>query len=322
MIRQVTRLILATVLVLGCATRKLTPGYPGPVPLPQSISHSFSYEKDIGVVDSTLIRQTPDYALTRVRMERGEKASPIVMDYFKNLTPGKKAVILVLPILGGENVHANQFALFFAENGYSGIVLHRQKDFKSWFNFDTVDEMTRDVVVDIRKVLDWIDTRPELSAESIGILGISLGGMGALFSAAVDPRIKAAVIMLTGGDIPYILTHSDEKRIREKRIPYMKKEMLTPEMFHARMKETIGLDPLGVAPYMDAEKVLLMLALFDRVIPFETGQALQRAMGGPETVYLFSGHYTAGLFFSHAKRKSLTFFNKHLASETIVPGYR
>ncbi len=316
MIRQFLILTLVTALACGCAKLGVNPNYQGPAPLPQSIGQAFYYDKKVRVVDTSVTRQTPHYDLTRVRMERQARgAGPIVVDYFKNKTPGKKAVILVLPILGGKNVHANRFARLFAENGYSSIVVHRQKDFRSWFNFDTIDEMTRNMVVDIRKVLDWVETRPELSAEKIGIVGISLGGMGAIFSSAVDPRIRAAVIMLTGGDFPYILTHSNEKRIREKRIPYMEKEKLSKEMFHARMKESIRLDPIAVATFVDARKVLLMLALFDRVVPFKTGKALQQKMGGPETIYLFSGHYTASLFFSYAKRVSLNFFNKRFFSE-------
>ena len=307
-------LVLAAALACGCAKQSLNPDYRGPAPLPRSISQVFLYEKNLNGTDETVTRRTSGYDLIRLRVAREPGEAPVVADYFKNKAPGKNSLILVLPILGGKNTHANKFALFFTENGYSSVVVHRKKDFRDWFDFDSIDQMTLSAVTDIRRVLDWAGTRPEIDAASIGITGISLGGMGALFATAVDPRIKAAVIMLTGGNFPYILTHSGEKRIREKRIPYMERERLTKERFHARMKVSVKLDPMGVAPYMDARKLLLILAVFDRVIPSETGRALQRKMGGPETVYLFTGHYSSGLFFSHVKRKSLGFFNRSLGS--------
>jgi dienelactone hydrolase len=49
-------------------------------------------------------------------------------------------------------------------------------------------------VLDALRVVDYLSTRQEIDADAIGIMGISGGGMHAFFSAAIDPRIKAAVI--------------------------------------------------------------------------------------------------------------------------------
>ncbi len=46
---------------------------------------------------------------------------------------------------------------------------------------------------DIRTV-DYLVTRPEVDRERIGCLGISMGGYRSIFLAALDPRIKAAVV--------------------------------------------------------------------------------------------------------------------------------
>ena len=49
-------------------------------------------------------------------------------------------------------------------------------------------------VYDVMRTIDLIATRPELDAERIGCVGISGGGTCTLFSAALEPRIKAAFV--------------------------------------------------------------------------------------------------------------------------------
>jgi dienelactone hydrolase len=49
-------------------------------------------------------------------------------------------------------------------------------------------------VLDGKRLVDWLGTRPEVDRARIGAMGISGGGMHTLFSVALDPRLKACVI--------------------------------------------------------------------------------------------------------------------------------
>jgi len=49
-------------------------------------------------------------------------------------------------------------------------------------------------VWDVIRAIDYLETRKEVKASSIGVMGISGGGMTSLFSSALDERIKAAVV--------------------------------------------------------------------------------------------------------------------------------
>jgi len=49
-------------------------------------------------------------------------------------------------------------------------------------------------VFDVMRTIDWIETRNELDASRVGCMGISGGGTCTTFSAALEPRIKAAMI--------------------------------------------------------------------------------------------------------------------------------
>jgi len=47
---------------------------------------------------------------------------------------------------------------------------------------------------DVIRTIDWIETREELDAGRVGLMGISGGGTITTFAAALEPRIKAAMI--------------------------------------------------------------------------------------------------------------------------------
>ena len=49
-------------------------------------------------------------------------------------------------------------------------------------------------VYDVMRTVDWIATRKELDAGRVGCMGISGGGTCTLFSAALEPRIRAAMV--------------------------------------------------------------------------------------------------------------------------------
>jgi dienelactone hydrolase len=49
-------------------------------------------------------------------------------------------------------------------------------------------------VWDVMRTIDWIESRAELDAKRVGCMGISGGGTCTLFSAALEPRIKAAFV--------------------------------------------------------------------------------------------------------------------------------
>jgi dienelactone hydrolase len=65
-------------------------------------------------------------------------------------------------------------------------------------------------VHDVMRTIDWIQTRKELDATRVGCMGISGGGTCTLFSAALDPRIRAAMVsgyLCTFKDSVFSLSH-------------------------------------------------------------------------------------------------------------------
>jgi dienelactone hydrolase len=48
--------------------------------------------------------------------------------------------------------------------------------------------------LDVMRTVDWIETREDLNSSRLGVVGISGGGTAALFSAALEKRIRAVMV--------------------------------------------------------------------------------------------------------------------------------
>ena len=232
---------------------------------------------------------------------------------------GPLPVVLVFPISGGGYFVETYFAEALYRQGFAAIIVRREHhpDFQSG---EAINAALREGVLDYRRVLDWVCSRPEFDPGRIGVLGTSMGAIKATLLTGVDPRVRVAVLGLVGGNLPYILAHSTEgssrgggiTKLREK---YMEKHKITREQFYEGLKKTITWDPDRVAPAVPPRKVLLVLGTCDTVVPTETGRELRRKLGKPETIYIVSGHYTAIIYLPYIRSQALKFFKKHLAAE-------
>ena len=68
-----------------------------------------------------------------------------------------------------------------------------------------------DTVWDILRLIDYLQSRPDVDAKRIGLSGISKGGIETYLAAAVDPRIAAAVPFIGVQDFQWALDHHDWK---------------------------------------------------------------------------------------------------------------
>ena len=105
---------------------------------------------------------------------------------------------------------ANQhYALELARRGYVTIVFdalcfHERQDaagklkgadyerYEAMYRITEGKSLQAKYVWDARRALDYLETRPEVDASRLGMIGHSLGGQETLFTAAIDTRIRAA----------------------------------------------------------------------------------------------------------------------------------
>ena len=64
-----------------------------------------------------------------------------------------------------------------------------------------------DTVYDVGRLVDYLQTRPDVDAARIGLMGFSKGGMETYLAAATDPRITAAVPCISVQSFAWELEH-------------------------------------------------------------------------------------------------------------------
>ncbi len=307
-------LLLVLLPSTGCLHLSL-PKTPRPAePLPASALSQFVISGDTTFTSSeTTIEIQPRYTLLRVELVPAHDSplTNIYLDYYR-LPRDKSPVIVLLPISGGHYEPESIFARYFVRRGFAVLLVRRREFSNQTPTLEAVNAGLKEPVTVNKTVLDWIQTRPELDAERIGLFGISVGGIQGALLASLDQRISAAALGLTGGDLPFVLARSTEKGISKPRAAFLREHNMGLDEFEAGLRKTITCDPILCAQYADPEKILLVLAMCDRVVPFKKGWELRQGMGRPETVLLPTGHYTAALCIPYVERTCLRFFRKHL----------
>ena len=307
----------------GCLSTKFKPRALSLPALPENLRAQIDYPKaSIISVEKPVASPNPKY-----RIRHFELTVPFVV-YGSNKTveldcytpPSDKPlpVILIFPVSGGGYSIEQLFARYYYRKGYDTIIVYREapaeRDPKTG---EQINQMLRQSVLDNKRVVDWVETRPEYDPNKIGVLGTSMGSFKATFLVATDPRIKAAVLGLTGGNFPYILAHSTEgswhhKGLTRHRDEWLSEHHINRKEFQQLLEKEIVWEQNAVAPGIDPRKVLMILATCDTVVPARTGRELRRLIRKPDTLFVVSGHYTAYLYLPRIKSKILRFFNERL----------
>jgi dipeptidyl aminopeptidase/acylaminoacyl peptidase len=191
----------------------------------------------------------------------------------------------------------------------AAAIVHREKRPK----VPTAEEMKHlmhQAILRNKQVIDWVETQKEFDSKRIGVLGTSMGGINGAMLVGVDSRINSAVLALAGCDIPYILAKSKDRGVQRYQKTYMGEHGVSSDEMYEQLKMLLEWDPKNLAPYVDPGRELLILGVCDKVVPFKKGMELRRAMGGPETKLVLSGHYTAVLYIFDIRHSAYQFFKK------------
>jgi dienelactone hydrolase len=245
-----------------------------------------------------------------------DPSGSIEFEYYDVDGDARTPVVVLLPVFNGQLKIPRFFARYFANQGWAAVVVTRGRD-----PLDALTEpesAVRANLQDYRRVLDWVELEPELDATRIGVFGVSLGAMDAVMLTALDHRVNSLVVAMAGGDLSYLLANTNYRRV-VRTIDDMANELGTSR---AALGEKLGaamkLDPLTVAPYIDAERVFMVLARTDAIIPFKAQEELRETMGSPESMYLLTGHRTSVVYFPKVRTAAYEFFARRFALQQVA----
>ena len=251
-----------------------------------------------------------------IQVTRVTYPSPVVTPYpvnnsvtaflFQPKTPGPHPVMLVehewLPVtLTNEFILCATLAragvaafLVVQPYSYNRRVLPRVEDVEllSGDNHQTVAAV-RQAVLDNRRALDWLQTRPDIDPARMGVAGISLGGILAPLIAGVDHRAKVLVTIVGGGDVSDLVYDSF--------ITYG----LRPSLLYHRVtfdsikRDYAPIEPTNWLSGFDPKNALLFNGRFDVFVNPKQAHHLAHALGGAPIVWIPTGHY--GTVFAEKK---------------------
>lgn len=241
----------------------------------------------------------------------GGTDQPFALDHYL-VEPGRPTVI-IHPILGGDNPVAEEFAWYFAERaGWNAVIQHRAKRPTDYGTLELIEPGFEKIIVNGCQTFDWLEHHGHIERDRAFCLGTSMGGISTALLAPYLPA-RGFILVMAGGNLPEILTRSDEKKLVRWRKDTLRQLGIDEAELRARLKAIIRTDPLRLAPEAGGKNIRMFISLFDRTVPTRYQKALRKAYPvKPETSWVPSGHLTLVFFLRWVERQCVKWIRRQL----------
>lgn len=178
---------------------------------------------------------------------------------------------------------------------------------------DAMVRTMRQSVADVRRAVDWIQTRAEFDSNKIGITGTSLGALVSALCVGIEPRLQHAAFMLGGADLAHIVWHSS-------RVVKERDEMRRAGLTEMRLREQLAeIEPLRYLSQSKLKSSFVVAAKFDTVVPPEDARKLIDALSEPKTLWLDTGHYGGFLIEKQVQGAIASYFESEFSGISYTP---
>jgi dienelactone hydrolase len=234
-------------------------------------------------------------------------------EYYRPLAAGRFPGVIVLDITGGDQKLSRSIATFLAQHHVCALFVQmayygprRPPGSRLRLLMPDVDHTLaaiRQTVLDLRVAAAWLESRPEVDATRLGIMGTSLGSFMATLAAEMEPRLSRLAVLLGGGGV--VDAYYDHPQAAPYRKLY---EVLggTKEKLAARIAPA---DPLTCAANLKDHRVLILAGKRDEIVPPQMAEALWKASGQQRIVWYDCTHYGAVLYVAPALQLVLEHFS-------------
>lgn len=219
--------------------------------------------------------------------------------YFPPQSPGPHPAVLILHALGSRRAGLEKWiAREFAKRDMAALLLvlphHMMRKGPGGLreairsgDAEAILTAGRQGVLDLRRALDWLETRAEIAPDRLAVLGLSLGAIEAAIALGVEERLKAGVLILGGADPAHLVWSSPLAWPLRRRF---ERQGLTETRLRERWR---AIDPATFAEQARRKPVYMVNARFDWVLPRECSELLWEALGRPAIDWLPTDHYLA-----------------------------
>lgn len=224
--------------------------------------------------------------------------------------PADRSVILIPPT-GGENMLDRGYANSLCSAGIQVVLLQgwsHQLDVR--LDLAIHDEGAHRALSAVRHTLDYLN--PARNSQ-VGILGTSVGALGAALALGFEPRLQSAALIVGGVGLPEIYAASIEegaaklKAARTKAFGYK-----SQADYLADLKAKVKIDPRDFADLTGPKKVLSFTGLKDLTVPTANQQELAQLLQAEN--HDFQGDHLRTILntFFWERDRIVGFFDKNL----------
>jgi hypothetical protein len=316
-------LLSVMVLVLpACASYIHTPLDPNPHSSPLISSDGnvaiFTYAKQTPKVKLVAVNKDSNapYRLYKLEFDsygiNGQRDNLITADYEMSQLPGKKPLLIVLPLYGSYTYPSDEISAGVADHSNGGMHVLNVLGEQFMWDWDALyqasdpeqfrqlmsqqAERIRVNVVDVRRIIDWAETRPEIDLDRIAIIGFSHGALVASVAAIAEPRIKTGIFVMGGANPHELITSCQLERTDTLRSVVQQRFGWDLEEYQQELKTIFA--PLNMARYaghVDPKHILIIDSYYDTCMPRTSRDALWETMGRPERISYKYDHKTSFL---------------------------
>jgi dienelactone hydrolase len=261
-----------------------------------------------------------------------EKNNTVLGEYFQPKGAKNAPLVVLLHGIGDLSVTpCKMLAKVLARKGMASFiiysVMHSSRmpaDVMRRFPYLTRQEWFQShqiSVIDLFQVIDWAEGRDELNAAKIAAIGVSFGGFISAIAMGLDERIKAAGLIVSGGNstkIGWETRASDYNKKRTQTKQAYQKTLKSYMEYLAEVEEkglenvkppeeNFWIDPMTFAHRLRQRPVLMINAHWDQAIPKEATIDFWKAAGEPPISWLPATHPTIWLWYPLIRGKIVRF---------------
>jgi dienelactone hydrolase len=310
--------LLAAVALVGCAARIHVPFMPddklaGPM-LVRAAPSEFDYIDSLPHPAHVMTAEDAAYRTISLAFpsagENGQAGNLVTARYYRSKGKGAKPLVIVLPIWGIHTYPSNTISAGLRKHGGNINVLQIDGE-RPLLDWDAVGDTRTEAeffklldqligrfvstVIDIRRVVDWAQTQPDVDPQRIALIGFSMGALVASVAMANEPRLAAGVLVMGGADPHDVLATCDQEiaRGREHVLEHLGWSL---DKYRTELAKALaGINPARFAGMVDPRRVLIIEAAADSCMPRTSRERLWRAMGRPERIAYLYDHRMAFL---------------------------
>jgi cephalosporin-C deacetylase-like acetyl esterase len=282
----------------------------------------FGYDKNLPLDPQVSVaEETPAYTCYKVVYRSAhDQRVPAFLVLPKNRSEDQKLpCVILMHGLGGDKSMLKMLWPMLTNAGYALFAIDAQyhgerkpKDALPFFGvypYYSRDALIQ-TVIDLRRAVDYLETRSEIDPKRIGYIGASMGGiLGAMF-AGVDDRVQAPILLVAGGNWKMMMDKSVLSLFRENRESQAAKEI------ERAMKAMDIVDPIHWVGRISPRPVLMINGDADDVVPVEANRALHEAAREPKKIVWYKGgHVPPPTELPNVLNTVMDWLNQHLKAQ-------